>query len=97
MSHVLDDIQKIAALARLTIDRTQAKKLVPQLKNILGLVNQINSVNTDQTKKLAHPLGFSQAFRKDEVTEINQRECFQRNASFVEEGLYIVPKIIEDE
>jgi len=97
MSHFLNDIQKTATLARLTIDQKQAKRLAPQLENILELVNQINSVNTDQVEPLAHPLGFPQPLRKDEVTETNQRECFQQNAYLVEEGLYIVPKIIEDE
>ena len=97
MSHFLDDIQKTAILARLTIDEIQAKKLIPQLENILALVNQINSIDTHETQPLAHPLGFSQPLRKDEVTEINQRQRFQKNAYCVEEGLYIVPKIIEDE
>lgn len=93
----LNDIQNTAALARLTIDQTQEKRLVPQLENIFEMATQIGSVNTDGTEPIAHPLGFPQSFRKDEVTEINQRACFQKNAYLIEEGLYIVPKIIEDE
>ena len=97
MSHSLDDIQGAAHLSRLIIDEKKAKQLAPQFKDIWALVNEINSVNTDGVDPLAHPLGFSQPLRKDEVTETNQREAFQKLTSHIEEGLYIVPKIIEDE
>jgi len=97
MPDFLTDIKTTATLARLQINETQAQTLIPQLKNILDMANEINSVNTDQTEALAHPLGFEQPLRKDEVTAVNQRELFQQNAPAIDEGLYIVPKIIEEE
>jgi aspartyl-tRNA(Asn)/glutamyl-tRNA(Gln) amidotransferase subunit C len=97
MSDFLSDIKNTAMLARLELDEAQAQTLIGQLENILEMVNQINLVDTDQTEPLAHPLGFQQPVRKDVVTDSDQRELFQKNAPAIEEGLYIVPKIIEDE
>ena len=95
MSDFLTDIKNTAVLARLSLDEGQAKKMIAQLDNILTMVNQINSVNTDHITPLAHPLGFQQPLRDDIVDDVNQRELFQQHAPCVEAGLYIVPKIIE--
>ncbi|OGT98417.1 MAG: asparaginyl/glutamyl-tRNA amidotransferase subunit C [Gammaproteobacteria bacterium RIFOXYB2_FULL_38_6] len=97
MSITQNDLNRIAELARLTVNEKEAESLCPQLDNILKLVDIMNSVDTSNIEPLAHPLGFKQPMRRDEVTEINQRELFQKNAPWVEEGLYIVPKVIDAE
>jgi aspartyl-tRNA(Asn)/glutamyl-tRNA(Gln) amidotransferase subunit C len=95
MSNFIKDIHNIALLARLKIDEAQAEILAPQLDGIVDMINQINSTDTADIQPMAHPLGFSQPLRADVVTETNQRDAFQQSAPNVEEGLYIVPKIIE--
>jgi len=96
MALTFEDIKRIANLARLNVNEIQAKSLGPQLDNILKLVEEMNTVDTSKVEPLAHPLGFSQPLRHDKITETNQRELFQKNAPWVEEGLYIVPQVIED-
>jgi aspartyl-tRNA(Asn)/glutamyl-tRNA(Gln) amidotransferase subunit C len=55
----------------------------------------MSAVDTENVSPMAHPLDTTQRLRKDEVTETNQREHFQQIAPSVEEGLYLVPKVIE--
>jgi len=89
------EIKKIAWLARLALDDDDIPALSRDLGNILGLVEQMNAVNTDGVKPLAHPLEIKARLRRDEVTEPDQRDHFQRFAPAVEDGLYLVPKVIE--
>ncbi|GMQ97236.1 MAG: Asp-tRNA(Asn)/Glu-tRNA(Gln) amidotransferase subunit GatC [Gammaproteobacteria bacterium] len=90
-----DDVRKIAHLARLAIDDADIPQYVQELSRVLELVEQMSTVNTDNVQPLAHPLDESQRLRKDEVTEINEREHFQSIAPATEDGLYLVPKVIE--
>lgn len=89
------DIQKIAILARLTIDEQDIPGYCRDLSNILELVEQMNGVDTTNVEPLAHPLEIKARLRPDEVTELNQRQKFQSIAPAVEDGLYLVPKVIE--
>lgn len=89
------DVNKIAHLARLEILSSEIPKHTRNLSKILDFVEQINIVDTAHIEPVAHPLGGIQRLRKDEVTEINQRELLQSNAPQVEAGLYLVPKVIE--
>jgi aspartyl-tRNA(Asn)/glutamyl-tRNA(Gln) amidotransferase subunit C len=89
------DVEKIAWLARLSIDKNDIPGYVQELSNILELVEQMNSVNTQDITPLAHPLDLQARLRDDVVTESNQRDYFQKNAPTVEEGHYLVPKVIE--
>lgn len=89
------DVEKIAHLARLAIAEDDIPGYAQNLSNILGLVEQMNAVNTDDVAPMAHPLDAHQRLREDKVTETNQREHFQQVASAVENGLYLVPKVIE--
>jgi aspartyl-tRNA(Asn)/glutamyl-tRNA(Gln) amidotransferase subunit C len=89
------EVEKIAHLARLAIRPEDIPAYVRDLSNILTLVEQINEVVTKDVTPMAHPLDMSQRLRPDEVTEENQREIFQTVAPLVENGLYLVPKVID--
>ncbi|RMG38549.1 MAG: Asp-tRNA(Asn)/Glu-tRNA(Gln) amidotransferase subunit GatC [Gammaproteobacteria bacterium] len=95
MSLNADDIQKIAHLARLAVDEDEITSLQRDLSNILDLVEQMQAVDTSQVRPMAHPLDMPQRLRPDEVTETNQRERYLRNAPAAENGLFLVPKVIE--
>lgn len=89
------DIEKLAKLARIQITDDQITATTDSLANVLELVDQLQSANTSGVTPMAHPLDAVQRLRADEVTEINQREAFQAIAPATENGLYLVPKVIE--
>lgn len=89
------DIEKVAVLARIRVDEEQVSALEKDLGNILDLVDQLSAADTDDVAPMAHPLDAVQRLRADEVTEINQREAFQAIAPATENGLYLVPRVIE--
>ncbi|MGO2134618.1 Asp-tRNA(Asn)/Glu-tRNA(Gln) amidotransferase subunit GatC [Marinobacter sp.] len=90
-----EDIEKVAVLARIRLDEEQIPALENDLGNILSLVDQLSAADTDNVEPLAHPLDAVQRLRADEVTESNQREAFQAIAPATENGLYLVPRVIE--
>jgi aspartyl-tRNA(Asn)/glutamyl-tRNA(Gln) amidotransferase subunit C len=90
-----DDINQIAHLARLKIDDKDIPKLKNDLGNILSLVDQLQAVNTDNILPMAHPMDAVQILRRDVVTETDNREKYQKIAPNTEDGLYLVPKVIE--
>ncbi|WP_028696023.1 Asp-tRNA(Asn)/Glu-tRNA(Gln) amidotransferase subunit GatC [Pseudomonas cremoricolorata] len=89
------DVEKIAHLARLGLNEAELPHITDALNSILGLVDQMQAVDTDGIEPLAHPLEASQRLRADQVTERNQREAYQAIAPATENGLYLVPKVIE--
>lgn len=92
------DVEKIAHLARLALTEEQIPKYASSLSNILDLVAHINEAQTDNIIPLAHPLEhLTQRMREDVITETNQRELFQEHAPETEAGLYLVPRVIEQE
>jgi len=95
MSLQRTDVQKIAHLARLAVSDAEADALVRDLTNILDLVAQMDAVDTDQVEPMAHPTDMAQRLRADQVTETDQREAFQAHAPAVENGLFLVPRVIE--
>ncbi len=95
MSLDRQDVERIAHLARLAIDEADVPGYARNLSDILALVEQMNAVDTSAVEPLAHPMEASQRLRPDEVTETDQRELFQSIAPAVENGLYLVPKVIE--
>ncbi len=95
MSLDKQDVEKIAHLARLAINEDDVPAYAQNLSNILDLVEQMNSVDTDNVEPMAHPTDAVQRLREDEVRETNQRDRFQKIAPQVENGLYLVPKVIE--
>ena len=89
------DVLKIARLARLQIKEDDVESYARDLSEILDLVEQMDSVNTEDIQPMAHPLEHSQRLRDDVVSERDERELFQSQATQVEAGLYLVPKVIE--
>lgn len=95
MSLDADAVKKIAYLARLKIDEADVPGYVNNLSNILDLVEQMNAIDTVGVVPMSHPLDAVQRLREDKVTETNQREVFQAIAPATEDGLYLVPQVIE--
>jgi len=95
MSLDRSDVDKIAHLARIRISDDEKDRYVQDLNNILDLVEQMNAVDTDGISPMAHPLRMVQRLRHDEPSEPNRRERFQGVAPATEDGLYLVPKVIE--
>ncbi len=89
------DIEKVAVLARIRVDEEQVSALEKDLGNILDLVDQLAAADTANVEPLAHPLDAVQRLRADEVTETDQRKAFQAIAPATENGLYLVPRVIE--
>ena len=89
------DIEKVAVLARIRVDEEQVSALEKDLGNILDLVDQLSAADTESVEPLAHPLDAVQRLRPDEVTETDQRAEFQAIAPATENGLYLVPRVIE--
>jgi len=89
------DVEKIAHLARLHVDAEEAQEVAGRISSILALIDQMQSIDTRHVAPLAHPFDAVQRLRKDEVTEVDQREYLQRIAPATQDGLYLVPKVIE--
>ncbi|MFS2127257.1 Asp-tRNA(Asn)/Glu-tRNA(Gln) amidotransferase subunit GatC [Pseudomonas sp. Pseusp97] len=89
------DVEKIAHLARLGLEEADISRTTDTLNNILGLIDAMQAVDTDGVEPLAHPLEATQRLRADAITEENRREAYQAIAPAVEDGLYLVPKVIE--
>ncbi len=95
MSLDKDQVQHIAMLARLKLADDEFDETVDKLSRIVDFVDQLGQAETEGIVPMAHPLNESQRLRADEVTESDEREALQENASSVENGLYLVPKVIE--
>ena len=95
MSLQKSDIEKIAHLARLSINEDDIPSYADNLSNILSLVDQLNAADTDDITPMAHPQDAAQRLREDKVTETDQRELFLKNAPKTADGLFLVPKVIE--
>ena len=95
MSIEKSDIEKIASLARIRVDQSAIPEIANRINDILKMVYSMQAVNTADIEPMANPLDAVQRLRADLVTERNQREAFQAIAPQVEQGLYLVPKVIE--
>lgn len=95
MSLEPSDIQNIAKLARIAIQPQDIAVLQKRLTDILQLVAQMQQVKTEGIEPMSHPLETGLRVRKDLVTEEIQRERYQLNAPLTEDGLYLVPKVID--
>ncbi len=95
MALTLEDINKIAHLARLGLSDDEKNRYTESLNNILGLIDELQAVNTTGIEPLAHALEVTQPLRTDVVSEQNQREAYQQIAPATQDGLYLVPKVIE--
>ena len=95
MSLSNEQVRQVAQLARLAMQPEQAEQYARQLSSILDMVDQLAQVQTDGVMPMAHPLDLHQRLRADAVTAGNRRDAFQAIAPAVEDGLYLVPRVIE--
>ena len=99
MSLTPEQLQRIALLARIEVAPEEVAGVAERLNRVLGLIDQLQAVDTRGIEPMSHALDAHlsprQRLRADEVTEPDRREAFQRVAPAVENGLYLVPKVIE--
>jgi aspartyl-tRNA(Asn)/glutamyl-tRNA(Gln) amidotransferase subunit C len=95
MSLTSQDIKRIAHLARIEVSDAEADATLSKLTGIMSLIEQMQAVNTQGIAPMSHSQDVTQRLRQDVVTETNQRELYQSIAPDVEDGLYLVPKVIE--
>jgi len=94
-----DQVRRIARLARIAIRPEEAEAVSSRLNRVLGLIEELKAVDTKGIEPMAHPLDAQlpegQRLRPDQVTEGDRREAYQAVAPAVQDGLYLVPKVIE--
>ena len=93
------DIDRIAHLARLELSPQKSEQMRTQLNDFFGMVAQMQTVDTAGNEPLSHPVAVLQdvqlRLQDDVATETNQRDAYLRNAPAAEQGLFLVPKVIE--
>ena len=95
MSISLSDVKRVASLARIAVSDAEAEAVLNQLSGIFGLIEEMQAVDTTGIEPMSHAQEIFLRLRRDEVTEQDQHEAFQKGAPQVEAGLYLVPKVIE--
>ena len=90
-----EEVRRIARLARIEVADAEVERLRGELNGILALVEKMQAVDTKGVEPMAHPQDARQRLREDRVTEEDQRELNQSVAPATEDGLYLVPKVIE--
>ena len=88
-------VSAIANLARLSLDDTQSAEYAQSLNKILGMMETLKGINTDGVEPLKSPFDNPQPLREDVVSEQNHREDYQAVAPATQDGLYLVPRVIE--
>ena len=101
MSLTSSDIARIAKLARLELTPDHGARMLGQLNSFFDIVEQMRAVDTSGVEPLAHPVAaigdIALRLREDVVTESNHREDYQKPAPATQDGLYLVPQVIETE
>ena len=95
MALTLADVHRIAHLARIEIDAAAAAEVHRKLEAIFALINELQAVDTTGIVPMAHAQDVHLPLREDVVTETDQHRLFQSQAPAVQDGLYLVPKVIE--
>ena len=95
MSLTLEDVARIARLARIELSADERETTRDQLNGILGFIEQLQAVDTTGIEPMAHAVDVVQRLRPDVVTEIDRRADFQAVAPETEAGLYLVPRVVE--
>ena len=95
MSISADQVQHVARLARLAVDDAQIPGIADKLTDVLNLLDQIQSVDTQGVEALTNPLDRTQILRADAVTASNDRDNLMSNAPARKDGLFLVPKVID--
>jgi len=95
MSLTLEQVRRIAHLARIEVSDAEAQSTLGHLNGIFALIEEMQAVDTRGVEPMAHAQDLAQRLREDRVTETDQRAAFQAVAPETEGGLYLVPKVIE--
>jgi aspartyl-tRNA(Asn)/glutamyl-tRNA(Gln) amidotransferase subunit C len=95
MSLTLEQVQRIAHLARIEVNDGEARSTLAHLNGIFSLIEEMQAIDTQGVEPMAHAQDLAQRLREDRVTEADQRAAFQSIAPETEAGLYLVPKVIE--
>lgn len=95
MSLTLEQVQRIAHLARIEVSETEAINTQNRLNGIFALIEEMQAVDTKGVEPMAHAQDLAQRLREDAVTEGDRRAAYQAIAPETEAGLYLVPKVIE--
>ena len=95
MALTLDDVKRVAHLARIEISDAGAESVLRDLLNIFKLIEQMQAVDVSGIEPMSHAQDVVLRLREDAVTESDQHALFQSVAPQVEAGLYLVPKVIE--
>ena len=90
-----EEINALAHLARLNISEDSVDDVTDSLNNILALADQLQEINTDGVIPMSHPLDAIQRLRADTVSEDNQRDVLMATAPAIDQGLFLVPKVID--
>jgi aspartyl-tRNA(Asn)/glutamyl-tRNA(Gln) amidotransferase subunit C len=95
MPLTLEQVRRIALLARIEISDAEAESTLGHLNRIFSLIEEMQAVDTRGIEPMAHAQDLAQRLREDGVTETNRRESYQAVAPETEAGLYLVPRVIE--
>ncbi|MEZ5604018.1 MAG: Asp-tRNA(Asn)/Glu-tRNA(Gln) amidotransferase subunit GatC [Burkholderiaceae bacterium] len=95
MSLTLDDVKRIAMLARIGLTDGEAERTLAQLDAVFHLIERLQAVDTRGVEPMTHPGDMSLRLRDDVVDEPQRRDAYQAAAPSVERGLYLVPRVIE--
>lgn len=91
----VEELHKVAHLARLSIHPKDEESYSQALSNILNLVDKMQNINTEGVQPMTHPMDATQRLRNDKVTGSDQRDYLQKIAPNTENGLYLVPRVVE--
>jgi len=95
MALTLDEVRRVADLARIAVDEPEARAVLSQINDVFKLIAEMQAVDTRRVEPMSHALDVVQRLREDAVTEADQHALFQSVAPHVEADLYLVPKVIE--
>jgi aspartyl-tRNA(Asn)/glutamyl-tRNA(Gln) amidotransferase subunit C len=90
-----DQIRRLARLARIAIRDEESGPVRDRVNRVLGLIDEMRQADTAGVEPMSHPLEMAQRLRPDEATERDRRDEVQAIAPAVQDGLYLVPKVIE--
>ena len=89
------DIRHLSTLAQLKLSNEEANAVAGDLGRIIDMVDQMQAMDTEGVQPLAHPLDSAARLRPDAVTETVDRDLYQKGAPETEDGLYLVPRVVE--
>lgn len=95
MALTLDEVHRIARLARIAIDGPEAEHTLARLNEIFALIERMQAVDTSGVEPMTHAEDIALRLREDEVTETDRRDDYQAVAPAVADGLYLVPRVLE--